>query len=464
MKIKQIDFKKIEAPLDLPPLGENEIQRRHSLLIDQMKKRGLSHVIIYGDREHFGNMSYLTGGYEPRFEEALLIVDIDGAIYLIVGNEGFDYSNISPIKMEKILFPTFSLQGMIRNKKCYIEEIFVKCGISKSSKIGIVGFKYYEDGEAENPGQTYDMPHYLIEALLKIVSFDSISNTTEIMTHPVEGIRCTLSALEVARAEIMGTYLSNQMKAIIESLEIGMTEADAVSHFSYRGIPFIIHPVVNFGTNRVLLGLASPLCNVHLKYGDPVSIGFCIEGSSIARTGLAVRSKDDFQGARKNIIEEFYDPYFKAIKTWYENVKVGASSRAVFSSVMSIIGNKKFGVSLNPGHQTHMEEWINSPFRHDMDHRFVSGMALQCDIIAFPGEPWVGVHVEDTVIIADEHLRDDISETYPDVWKRFEAKREMMTKLIGINIDESILPVSTIQAHFRPFLLDTSYVICDDIY
>ena len=132
MKIKQIDFEQIEAPLDIPPVKESEVRQRHSSLIDRMKKKGLSHVIVYGDREHFANMSYLTGGYDPRFEEALLIVDIDGAVYLIVGNEGYDYSNISPIRMEKILFSTFSLQGMIRSNKRYIEDIFVKCGIGRN--------------------------------------------------------------------------------------------------------------------------------------------------------------------------------------------------------------------------------------------------------------------------------------------------------------------------------------------
>jgi Xaa-Pro aminopeptidase len=460
MNIKQISFEKLESPFDLPPLTEHEIRQRHTLLTDRMKKRGLSHVVVYGDREHFSNMSYLTGGYDPRFEEALLILDVEGKVNLIVGNEGYDYSNISPISMEKKLFPTFSLQGMIRNNKRYIEEIFKDCGIGKSAKVGIVGVKYYEDGEVESPDQTYDIPHYLIESLLHIITADSLSNTTEIMNHPVEGIRCTLSAAEIARVEIMGIYLSNQMKTIIESLEIGMSEADAISHFDYRGIPFNVHPVVNFGTRRVLLGLASPSFSVRLEAGDPVSIGLSVEGTSIARAGLAVKSGDDFKGARKNIIDEFYNPYFKATKIWYEAVKVGASSKAVFDSVMAVLGDKKFGVSLNPGHQIHMEEWINSPFRQDLDHRLVSGMAFQCDIIAFPGEPYVGVHVEDTAIIADEQLRNEIIKSYPDVWKRFAIKREMMRESLGINIDDSLLPVSTIQAHFHPFLLDTSYTYC----
>ncbi len=117
MNIKQISFEKIETPLDLPPLTKSEIRKRQALLTDRMKKRELSHVVVYGDREHFANMSYLTGGYDSRFEEALLILDVEGEVNLIVGNEGYDYSNISLIPLKKKLFPTFSLQGMIRNNK-----------------------------------------------------------------------------------------------------------------------------------------------------------------------------------------------------------------------------------------------------------------------------------------------------------------------------------------------------------
>ena len=34
---------------------------------------GLDAFVVYADREHFANMAYLTG-FEPRFEEALLLL------------------------------------------------------------------------------------------------------------------------------------------------------------------------------------------------------------------------------------------------------------------------------------------------------------------------------------------------------------------------------------------------------
>ena len=38
-----------------------------------MEERKLTHLVVYGDREHFANLAYLTG-FDPRFEEAVLIV------------------------------------------------------------------------------------------------------------------------------------------------------------------------------------------------------------------------------------------------------------------------------------------------------------------------------------------------------------------------------------------------------
>ena len=51
-----------------------------------MDERKLSHLVVYGDREHFANIAYLTG-FDPRFEEALLILSSRSKPLLVVGNE-----------------------------------------------------------------------------------------------------------------------------------------------------------------------------------------------------------------------------------------------------------------------------------------------------------------------------------------------------------------------------------------
>jgi hypothetical protein len=459
VRVIEVHLPEYSSEGELPLLTSEDARQRHSKLLVAMGERGLTHLVVYGDREHCANLSYLTGGYDSRFEESLLIVPKDDVPVLVVGNEGFGYSEISLIEHKKLLFQTFSLQGQTRSKKRFLSDLLSETGIDASSKIGIVGLKYYESGEVRDPIHTFDIPHYMVSEILELMPNGSVENATDIMTHPESGIRGTMSAKEIARTECMSNYLSSEMRRLIGSLRLGMSETDCISEFNYLGVPFSCHPVVNFGTERVLLGLSSPTPASKLERGETLSIAFGVEGANIARTGCAVESQAEFTGARKDILSNFYFPYFSALRSWYEGLGIGIRSQEIYREVMERIGNPRFGVVLNPGHQIHIEEWINSPFREDYDFGLRSGMAFQCDIIAFPGEPFVGVHVEDTVVIADQPLRHEIRRMYPDCWRRIEQRRDVMKNLLGIGIGDDILPMSNIQGMLHPFFLRPNFVI-----
>ncbi len=459
MEVKRLSLPKIPEPAHYPSLTVEETSGRYQKLHQLMDVNDLSHVAIYGDREHFGNLAYVTGGYDSRFEETLLLVAKDESPLLIVGNEGGSYSDISLLKHQKELFQTFSLQGQTRDRKVRLHDILRAHGIDRNSNIGIVGAKYFELGETEDPSHTFDVPHYVVEEIRQLTPIERIRNVTHLFTHPSDGLRTVLSEHEIARFEYAASYLSEQMRKVLHNLRVGMNEAELAGSFEYRGLPFSAHPVVSFGDKAVLLGLASPnLCN-RLHLGDSVNVAFGVQGANIARTGIAVFSADDFAGPRRNILEDFYYPYFEAMKGWYETLTVGQRSRHVYESVMRIVGNNRFGVSLNPGHQIHLEEWINSPFRSDHDYPIRSGAALQCDIIAFPGGAYVGVHVEDSLVVADSDLRERLRKTYPSVMDRIGARQEMMRDLLGISISDDVLPLSNLQAVLHPFLLDPELVL-----
>jgi len=51
-------------------------------------------VAVYADREHFANIAFLSG-FEPRFEEALLLLGPDRRHVLMVGNECESYTAIA---------------------------------------------------------------------------------------------------------------------------------------------------------------------------------------------------------------------------------------------------------------------------------------------------------------------------------------------------------------------------------
>lgn len=74
----------------------------------------LDALVVYGDREHFANLHYLTN-YDPRFEEAILVVLPNGVPSLLVGNEGMGYSKIARLGVERVLYQTFSLPGQPRD-------------------------------------------------------------------------------------------------------------------------------------------------------------------------------------------------------------------------------------------------------------------------------------------------------------------------------------------------------------
>ena len=46
---------------DLPVIPAETYAERVNALRKLMKQEGLSHVIVYGDREHFANTRFLTG-------------------------------------------------------------------------------------------------------------------------------------------------------------------------------------------------------------------------------------------------------------------------------------------------------------------------------------------------------------------------------------------------------------------
>src|SRR5450432_636173 len=78
-----------------PPVAAvAEFEGRLAALRAAMAKEGLTHAIVYGDREHFANLAYLTN-FDPRFEEALLIVREVGTPLILVGNECEAYLGVS---------------------------------------------------------------------------------------------------------------------------------------------------------------------------------------------------------------------------------------------------------------------------------------------------------------------------------------------------------------------------------
>ena len=110
---RRCDCRILARPPRQPIISPANHQARIDAALARAAQDQLDALIVYGDREHFANLSYLTG-YDPRFEEALLILRPGQTPQLLVGNEGLHYSQIASIPLVRRLYQTFSLPGQPR--------------------------------------------------------------------------------------------------------------------------------------------------------------------------------------------------------------------------------------------------------------------------------------------------------------------------------------------------------------
>src|ERR1700680_167589 len=101
-----------------PTVKAAQLEMRLKALRAGMAREGLTHAVVYADREHFANLAYLTN-FDPRFEEAILIVAKDGKPLIVVGNECEGYLGVSPLitasKLRAERYQPFSLLNQPRS-------------------------------------------------------------------------------------------------------------------------------------------------------------------------------------------------------------------------------------------------------------------------------------------------------------------------------------------------------------
>lgn len=436
----------------IPEIDKAEFESRIAALRSWMDLENVDVAVVYGDREHFSNIFYLCG-YDPRFEEALFIVPKSGKCTIVVGNEGYDYSFITPLDIEHVLYQNFSLQGQPRDKLILLEEILAGAGIEGGNKVGVVGFKYFLADHIKNPKKQFDIPAYILSAIAAVAGgLKNLVSFTYAMTDHDAGVRMSFSPKQIAIFEYAATQSSNRVVRMLEALDVGKTELEVSAAAGFDGFPLSVFPNINFGAANLAIGLRSPNYT-KLVEGDPVTISAALRGSLVCRSGLALRGEQSLKGDYAGMIDSYYKPYYRAIATWLESVKVGARAGDVYKNVMELVGDPKFGIALNPGHNIGEDEWTNSPFFLDSPLELKSGQYYQCDIIMSVKGPVGNGIVEDGYVLADAELRARIKAEYPDMWMRMQRRRDFMINTLGIEVDESVLPMSNCAGICWPYML-----------
>ncbi len=411
---------------------------------------GYDALIVYADREHFANLAYLTG-FDPRFEEALLILLPEGAPTLLAGNEDMAYTAISRVHLRRVLYQTFSLLSQPRSSSKPLERILREAGVSGAStkRIGVAGWKYFVAAEVVTPERWLEVPAYLVDTLRELGC--EVENAGPIFMEPEEGLRAVNDVDQLASFEFAATYGSQGLRNLLFHVRPGMTEFGAFQLLAPIGLPLCYHPVVLSG-ERMALGLASPSSRV-LKTSDPVFAALGYWGCNNARAGFLATGAAQLPLAIQDYVDRLVAPYFRAIVEWYECVGTGVVGSELFDIIHRHLGDPFFGVSLNPGHLIHVDEWVSSPITRGSKQTLRSGMALQVDVIPATNTSYHTTNIEDGIALADRELRDAFERKYPEAWQRIQARRQFMVEVLGIELKPEVLPFSNIPAYLPPFWL-----------
>ena len=213
-------------PLALPEFGEPVVepqisgevyQARVAAALHRAAGQGLDALIVYGDREHMANVSYLTG-YDPRFEEALLILTPGQKPKLLVGNEGWAYAELAPGSFERVLYQSMSLLGQPRGNSPTLPAILADSGIGAGARLGVAGWKYFDASDGMD-ASALEIPSYIADCLRRVAGpAGLVSNAGAIFMAPDNGLRTLNEVDQLAVFEFAATHTSQALRRVMFGL------------------------------------------------------------------------------------------------------------------------------------------------------------------------------------------------------------------------------------------------------
>jgi Xaa-Pro aminopeptidase len=444
-RLARIDLPEFGMPDVAPLLTESIYEARLDCLRERAGARGYDRLVVYGDREHSANLAYLTG-FDPRFEEAALVVGPSGQPAILLGNECYGMAGAAPLAMRRHRFQDFSLPSQPRDRSRPLGEILADEGIGTGARVGVVGWKTYSHRDR------MDAPAYLVDELRQLVGpTGSVENATGLLIDAADGLRVVNEVDQLAAFEYAACQTSQGIRRLLAGLRPGMTEREAVRLLDWNGMPLSCHLMLTAGP-RATLGLLSP-GDRPIERGDRFTVAFGVWGALNCRAGFVVEDAAELPASIRDYVDRLVAPYFAAVADWYGALRIGQTGGRLQEIIDRRLGDPFFGIFLNPGHQLHLDEWVNSPITRGSTIELRSGMVFQVDIIPATGTDYFTTNIEDGVALADEPLREAFATAYPAAWERIQARRRFMRDAIGIDLHPDLLPFSNLPAFLPPFLL-----------
>lgn len=440
-KFVEKELPEYRVPTKVPMIAADIYSARFEKLEAIRKKQGYDCFLIYADREHCANMSWLTG-FDPRFEEALWVQGLSRTPALIVGNECYAFAR-DQLKLDArvLLYQQFSLQDQPRSTSNDLVTLLAKTGLAHGMRVGMIGWKSMRECDA---------PFWIVAAVQEVTG-SVPENVTGLVTDPPDGLRLQLEPEMILFCEYAACISSDAVKAWVLNMHEGVSERDSARHLHSYGLELSVHPMVNFGA-RIPSGLKSPR-NAVARRGEYAQCAFGVIGALTCRAGrLADRRTPDADGYLALV-----ENYLKVVRSWYAALEVGAIAGDVVQAAVSA-KNAAWEFALNPGHLLHLDEWVASPFAVDSKVPLRSGYAIQQDIIPVPTDSPAVANIEDGLILADHDLQQRLQRLDPLFIVRCMARRDFM-RFLGYRVSEEVLPLSNIAGIFFPFLLEPKVVV-----
>ena len=447
IKLKEVEAPKPEEGLIPVMLSDETMQNRKARLLENMQKDGFDAVVVYADLEHGSNFEYLCG-FLPRFEEALLILHANGKAFMVLGNENLNKAGKARIEAVPIHMPHFSLPNQPMQTEKSVAQILASCELEDAEKIGLIGWKNFTS-HVEDNHLLFDLPYFLVEALKTVCGKAQFANAAYLLIGE-NGVRTTNNANEFAHYEYGAALAGNCILTTMDRLKVGKTEMEMAETLAADGQRHSVVTIMATGARFEKANLYPG--NKQIQCGDKISITTGFKGGLQSRAGYAVECAEQLPEKEQDYLKAVAIPYFQAVKTWLETIEIGINGNDLYEAVETVLPKEDYGWTLNPGHLCADEEWMSSPIYPQSEETLQSGMLFQIDIIPSVNG-YGGVSCESGILLADEQLRKAIAKEYPAVWERIVKRRAYMQEVLGIRIQEDVLPTSMATAYLRPYLL-----------
>jgi len=445
-------------PVAIPNFGVAPTQPRIPSEVFEARARtaltraGTDWLVVYADREHFTSIAFLTG-FEPRFEEAFLLLGRNDCRILLTGNESASYAVLAGLPgIEISVAQSLSLMGQDRSQSPRLLDKFREAGIKAGDSVGLVGWKYLEPYEDESRSDAFFVPAVYVSMLQQAVGpFGTLRDATSVLFHPEKGLLAQLDVDQIAASEWAATRASLAVWRIVAGVREGDDEFQAAARMGYAAEHLNVHTMLaSASPGEAVVGLRSANGRKLLR-GDGITTAVGLVGALSSRAGLFDESNDAFL--------RLASAYFHGLSTWYDVADIGVTGATLHDSVTAALAEANLRSALNPGHLTGFEEWTHSPVRPGSPEKLLSGMLFQVDVIPVPMPGNWALNCEDSVALADQALRAELKQKHPETYARIERRRAFVRDELGIVIKENILPLSSTPLCLAPFWLRSGHLL-----